>query len=69
MLAIARFSRTLATLLRSGVPLLTSMDITKNVISNGVLSSVVENARDAIREGEHRRPSSARASSRHWCTT
>ena len=52
MLAIARFSRTLATLLRSGVPLLTSMDITKNVISNGVLSAVVENARDAIREGE-----------------
>jgi general secretion pathway protein F len=52
MLAIARFSRTLATLLRSGVPLLTAMDITKNVISNSVLSVVVENARDAIREGE-----------------
>ncbi len=52
MLSIARFSRTLATLLRSGVPLLTAMDITKNVITNGVLSSVVENARDAIREGE-----------------
>ncbi len=52
MLAIARFSRTLATLLKSGVPLLTAMDITKNVISNGVLSAVVENARDAIREGE-----------------
>ncbi|HVP62771.1 MAG TPA: type II secretion system inner membrane protein GspF [Myxococcaceae bacterium] len=52
MLAIARFSRTLATLLRSGVPLLTAMDITKNVISNVVLSQVVENARDAIREGE-----------------
>ncbi|HTS81352.1 MAG TPA: type II secretion system inner membrane protein GspF [Myxococcaceae bacterium] len=52
MLAIARFSRTLATLLRSGVPLLTAMDITKNVVSNGVLAGVVENARDAIREGE-----------------
>jgi general secretion pathway protein F len=52
MLAIARFSRTLATLQKSGVPLLTSMDITKNVISNGVLAAVVENARDAIREGE-----------------
>ncbi|HUM09329.1 MAG TPA: type II secretion system inner membrane protein GspF [Myxococcaceae bacterium] len=52
MLSIARFTRTLATLLRSGVPLLTAMDITKNVISNGVLSAVVENARDAIREGE-----------------
>lgn len=52
MLSIARFSRTLATLLKSGVPLLTAMDITKNVVSNGVLASVVENARDAIREGE-----------------
>ena len=52
MLSIARFSRTLSTLLRSGVPLLTAMDITKNVVSNGVLSAVVENARDAIREGE-----------------
>ncbi len=52
MLAIARFSRTLATLLKSGVPLLTAMDITKNVVSNGVLSGVVESARDAIREGE-----------------
>jgi general secretion pathway protein F len=52
MLAIARFSRTLATLQKSGVPLLTSMDITKNVVSNGVLAAVVENARDAIREGE-----------------
>jgi general secretion pathway protein F len=52
MLSLARFSRTLATLLRAGVPLLTAMDITKNVITNGVLASVVENARDAIREGE-----------------
>src|SRR5215471_113103 len=52
MLAIARFTRTLATLLKSGVPLLTAMDITKNVVSNGVLAGVVESARDAIREGE-----------------
>src|SRR5215472_15554144 len=52
MLAIARFTRTLATLLKSGVPLLTAMDITKNVVSNGVLAGVVETARDAIREGE-----------------
>ena len=52
MLSIARFSRTLATLLKSGVPLLTAMDITKNVVSNSVLAGVVENARDAIREGE-----------------
>ncbi|OJH39423.1 type II secretion system inner membrane protein GspF [Cystobacter ferrugineus] len=52
LLAISRFARTLATLLKSGVPLLTAMDITKAVITNSVLADVVEKARDAIREGE-----------------
>src|SRR5215472_12524285 len=52
MLSIARFTRTLATLLKSGVPLLTAMDIVKNVVTNTVLVDVVEKARDAIREGE-----------------
>lgn len=52
LLAIARFSRTLATLLRSGVPLLAAMDIVRNVVTNSVLADVVEKARDAIREGE-----------------
>lgn len=52
MLSIARFSRTLATLLKSGVPLLTAMDIVKNVVTNTVLVDVVEKARDSIREGE-----------------
>ena len=52
LLAISRFARTLATLLKSGVPLLTAMDITKAVVTNSVLSDVVEKARDAVREGE-----------------
>jgi general secretion pathway protein F len=52
MLAISRFAKTLSTLLASGVPLLTAMDIVKNIVSNTVLSSVIETARDAIREGE-----------------
>lgn len=52
MLSIARFSRTLATLLKSGVPLLNAMDIVKNVVTNSVLVEVVEKARDSIREGE-----------------
>ena len=52
MLAIARFARTLGTLLKSGVPLLTSMDIVRNIVHNSVLSKVIEDARDAIREGE-----------------
>jgi general secretion pathway protein F len=52
MIAIARFTRTLATLLKSGVPLLGAMEIVKNVVTNSVLADVVEKARDAIREGE-----------------
>jgi general secretion pathway protein F len=52
MLAIARFSRTFSTLLKSGVPVLNAMDIVKNVITNTVLSDVIDKARDAIREGE-----------------
>ena len=52
MLSLSRFAKTLATLLASGVPLLTAMDIVKNVVSNSLLADVIENARDAIREGE-----------------
>jgi len=51
-IAVARFSRTLATLLKSGVPLLTALDIVKNIVGNVRLATVVEEARDAIREGE-----------------
>ena len=51
-IAIARFSRTLATLLKSGVPLLSSLDIVKNIVGNTRLAQVVEESRDAIREGE-----------------
>jgi len=52
MVAVARFSRTLATLLASGVPVLTAMDITRNVLGNTELMRVVENARESVREGE-----------------
>jgi general secretion pathway protein F len=51
-IAIARFSRTLATLLKSGVPLLTSLDIVKNIVGNVRLQTVVEDSRVAIQEGE-----------------
>jgi general secretion pathway protein F len=50
--AVARFSRTLATMLASGVPLLTALEIVKKVLNNVVLEKVVEEARDTIREGE-----------------
>jgi general secretion pathway protein F len=52
MLAVSRFSRTLATLLQSGVPLLKAMDIVKNVLDNARLSKVIEEAIGSIREGE-----------------
>ena len=51
-IAVARFSRTLATMLASGVPVLTALDIVKRVLNNTVLEKVVEDARVAIREGE-----------------
>jgi general secretion pathway protein F len=51
-IAIGRFARTLSTLLRSGVPLLTALDIVKNVMGNTRLAQVIDEARDAIREGE-----------------
>ena len=52
MLAVSRFARTLATLLRSGVPLLKAMEIVKNVLDNGKLEKVIEVAAGSIREGE-----------------
>jgi general secretion pathway protein F len=52
IVAIGRFARTLSTLLKSGVPLLTAMDIVRNIVGNTRLAEVIEQARDAIREGE-----------------
>lgn len=52
MVAVARFSRTLATLLKSGVPLLRALEITTNVLGNVELQKVVEEASNSIREGE-----------------
>ena len=52
LVSIARFSRTLATLLRSGVPVLNALDITKDVLNNHRLAEVVSEAREAIREGD-----------------
>ncbi|MFW5967995.1 MAG: type II secretion system inner membrane protein GspF [Persicimonas sp.] len=52
MIAVARFARTLGTLLANGVPLLTALDIVKNILGNNRLIEVVEIARINIREGE-----------------
>ena len=49
--AVARFTRTLSTLLQSGVPLLVSFEIVKNVVNNDALSAALDETKDAIREG------------------
>ncbi|MDR0965396.1 MAG: type II secretion system inner membrane protein GspF [Myxococcales bacterium] len=51
-LAVARFARTLSTLLKSGVPLLSALEIVQNIVANAVMSGVIDKARDSIREGE-----------------
>lgn len=53
MVAITRFCKTLSTLIGSGVPLLAAFDIVKNVVENTVLMKVIEDARDAVKEGEN----------------
>lgn len=52
MVAITRFTRTLSTLLASGVALLKAMDIVKNVMENKVLEAVITEAAASIKEGE-----------------
>lgn len=52
LVAVARFTRTLATLLSSGVHLLRAMEIGKGVLDNVRLENVVAEAIGSIREGE-----------------
>jgi general secretion pathway protein F len=52
MVAVARFTRTLGTMLASGVPLLKSLDVAKDLLDNWVLMKVIEGAREQIQQGE-----------------
>ena len=47
----ARLARTLGTLLRNGVPLLTALGIGRNVLGNRVLADAVEAAGDEVKNG------------------
>jgi type IV pilus assembly protein PilC len=50
--AIARFTRTLGTLISAGVPILDALNITKETCGNEVYSRALMKVHDAIREGE-----------------
>ena len=49
--ATARFARTMATLLRSGVPLLTSLEIVTGLLNNRQLKKLLTEVRSAVQEG------------------
>ena len=51
LIATAWFSRTLGTLLQSGVPLLKALDISKGLLRNKVLSNAIDDARRQVQEG------------------
>jgi len=50
--ALARFSRTLSTLLSSGVNILDALEITAKTSGNKVVERAIMNARESIKEGE-----------------
>jgi type IV pilus assembly protein PilC len=50
--AIARFTRTLGTLISAGVPILDAINITKETCGNEVYTRALSKVHDAIREGE-----------------
>ena len=50
--AISRLTRTLGTLLSSGVPILQSLVIVRDTTGNRVVSNAIQNVHDAVKEGE-----------------
>lgn len=50
--SISRFSRTLSTLIQSGVPILGALEIVGKTSGNRVLELAVNNVKDNVREGE-----------------
>ena len=50
--AVSRFSRTLGTLVTSGVPILQALNITRDTAGNVVISHAIEKVHEAVKEGE-----------------
>ena len=50
--AIARFARTLGTLINSGVPILQALNIVRDTSGNEIIARAVGSVHDSIREGE-----------------
>jgi type IV pilus assembly protein PilC len=50
--AVSRFSRTLGTLVTSGVPILQALNITRDTAGNVIISQAIEKVHEAVKEGE-----------------
>ncbi|MBI3819129.1 MAG: type II secretion system F family protein [Planctomycetes bacterium] len=50
--ALSRFSRTFSTLIKSGVPILSAMEIVAQTAGNRVIAKAVLNARESVRQGQ-----------------
>ncbi|MEM7204853.1 MAG: type II secretion system F family protein [Planctomycetota bacterium] len=50
--ALSRFSRTFSTLVKSGVPILGAMEIVSETVGNRVISNIVDEARESVKQGE-----------------
>jgi general secretion pathway protein F len=51
LLAIARFTRTLSTLLAGGIPIVKSLEISKYVANNAIIGEAIDRARESLTEG------------------
>ncbi len=50
--SVARFARTLGTLITSGVPILQALKITKETIGNEIIQDAVDKVHDSVKEGD-----------------
>jgi type IV pilus assembly protein PilC len=51
--AMARFSRILGVLNRSGVPILQSLDVTAEVVNNSLIAKAINDVQEAVKQGEN----------------
>lgn len=51
--AVSKFTRTLSTLIKSGVPILAALEITSKTAGNKIIENAVMKVRSAIKEGEN----------------
>lgn len=49
---VARFARTLGTLMKSGVPILQALDLVKNIVGNQVIVQSMEKVHGRVKEGD-----------------